>query len=68
MPSFEKDYDGHTGKRVTHVSPSLTLSSTSGSSLCVTRCERRIPGVGFNRVWRSIPPGGKLTMKMRECR
>ena len=63
MTSFDEDYDGHTGKRI-HI-PEYDEALHIRQFPLWREMQRRIPGVGFNKVWRSIPPGAKLTMKMR---
>ena len=65
-PSFERDYDGHTGQRIyiPEYDPDLHIQQIP----LFHEMQRRIPGVGFNRVWRSIPilrPAAKLTVKSR---
>ena len=62
--SFDEDFDGHTGKRV-YIYPEYDPELHIRQFPLWHERKRRIPGVGFNRVWRSIPPGGKLTMKMK---
>ena len=63
MPSFELDYDGRTGKRkrIPEYDPALHIRQFP----LWHEMKRRIPGVGFNRVWRSIPPGAQLLTKTR---
>ena len=62
-PSFGIDYHGHTGKRI-HI-PEYDETLHIRQFPLFYEMRRRIPGVGFNKVWRSIPPGGQLLMKMR---
>lgn len=64
--SFDKDYDGHTGKRIyiPEFDPAIHIRQRP----LVAEIQRRIPGVGFNRVWRAVrllSPAAKLTTKTR---
>ena len=66
MNSFDEDYDGHTGKRI--YIPEYDEAIHIRQFPLFHEMLRRIPGVGFNRVWRSIPlllPAAKVTVKYR---
>ena len=63
ISNFARDYDGHTGKRI-HI-PEYDEALHIQQFDLFYEMTMRLPEVGFNRCWRSIPPGAKLTIKVR---
>lgn len=66
MTCFERDYHGHTGERI--YIPEYDEALHIRQFPLWYEMKRRIPGVGFNRCWRSISllrPPAKLTVKKR---
>ena len=61
--SFDRDYDA-AGKR-TYKIPEFDPDLHIRQMPLWREMKRRIPGVGFNRVWQSAPPDAKLTTKTR---